>query len=989
MRTLKRWPVVTLLVLALPYHAGAQGLSMLETEDLRLLYFDPTETYLAPHVARSFESSMIQQRKIFGYEPDEKISTLLVDFADYGNASAVAVPRNTLMLYVAPLSTSFETVMANERFAWLMNHELTHIVTTDMATSADKRMRRLLGGKVVPEADHPESILYSVLTAPRILTPGWYLEGSAVFLETWLAGGIGRAQGAYNEMVFRSMVRDDAHFYDPLGLVAEGTHVDFQVGVNDYLYGTRFVSYVAYTWTPEKLIEWIGRVEGSRRSYRAEFERLFGIPLDEAWQHWIDWEHQFQRHNLASVTEYPLTPLKKLSAQALGSVSRAHYDASTGRLYAGFRYPGVVAHIGALSIDDGNIEKFADIKGPLLYRVTSTAFDADTKTLFYTTDNTAYRDLLALNVESGESEVLLRDARIGDLVFNNADRSLWGIRHLNGIATLVRMPHPHKGWNQIKSFDYGVVPSDLDISPDGKLLAATFADVGGNQTLRIIEVEKLLADDAEVLQSFDFGFAVPEGFVFSPDGKYLFGSSYYTGVSNIFRYEIASGDMEAVSNVETGLFRPIPLEDGSLIAFSYSGQGFTPVQLEPEPLEDVGSIRFMGNEVIRKHPQLIEWQVGSAKDIPLEEMTRHQGSYLPVKHIGLESVYPVLEGYKDTVAIGLNAVFSDPTMLDRLKISASYSVDDELPSSERTHLSLDYHHNIISTSPLAGAWHFGARFNYADFYDLFGPTEQGRKGNRFIVGYEKTLIYDAPRELELSVELNHYDDLDSLPRYQNVPASLDQLSTLGIELNYSNQRKSLGAVDFEKGISWRLASTVSHVDGDTIPKVGGGFDFGFALPWKHSSIWMRNSAGGAFGEPDDEFANFFFGGFGNNYVDRGAIKRYREFHALPGFELNEIPGRNFYRAMIEWNLPPIRFERVGSPGFYLSWARPSVFVSSLTTNLDNSAIRREAQNAGIQIDFRFTALSILDMTLSLGYAKGLGSDPILDDDEFMASLKIL
>jgi hypothetical protein len=32
-----------------------------------------------------------------------------------------------------------------------------------------------------------------------------------------MAGGIGRAQSGYDEMVFRSMVRDGARFYDPLG----------------------------------------------------------------------------------------------------------------------------------------------------------------------------------------------------------------------------------------------------------------------------------------------------------------------------------------------------------------------------------------------------------------------------------------------------------------------------------------------------------------------------------------------------------------------------------------------------------------------------------------------------------------------------------------------------------------------------------------------------------------------------------------------------
>ena len=604
MRNLWTWISLCVVMQAVASCAHAQGLSSLKTTDLRLLYFDPTETYLVPHVGRSFENSMDRQRHIFGYEPYEKITTLLTDFGDYGNASASAVPRNTLILDIAPLPRTFETLTASERFYLLMNHELVHIVTTDKATEADKRMRRLFGGKVLPIADHPETIGYAVLTTPRILTPGWYLEGSAVFLETWLAGGLGRAQGAYDEMVFRSMVRDGAHFYDPLGLVSEGAKVDFQVGVNNYLYGTRFISYIAYTYSPEMLISWIGRHEGSRRSYRAQFEQVFGIPLDEAWQNWIDWEHEFQHANLDSVRQFPTTPHTDLTDRALGSVSRAFFDKRGNRLYAGFRYPGTVAHVGALSLADGSIAKLEDIKGPMIFQVTSPAFDPDSNTLFFTSDNAAYRDLMAVDTETGETEMLMRDARIGELVFNRSDKSLWGVRHLNGIATLVRIPYPHTEWNQILSFEYGQLVTDLDISPDGQLLSATFAEINGDQSLRVMKLDVLMDGNPTPVSQFDFGLAVPEGFVFSPDGRYLFGSSYYTGVSNIFRYELATGEIEAVSNVETGLFRPIPLEDGSLIAFRFSGEGFIPTRIDPEPLEDVGAITFLGQQVIAKHPQL-------------------------------------------------------------------------------------------------------------------------------------------------------------------------------------------------------------------------------------------------------------------------------------------------------------------------------------------------------------------------------------------------
>ena len=37
-------------------------------------------------------------------------------------------------------------------------------------------------------------------------------------------------------------------------------------------------------------------------------------------------------------------------------------------------------------------------------------------------------------------------------------------------------------------------------------------------------------------------------------------------------------------------------------------------------------------------------------------------------------------------------------------------------------------------------------------------------------------------------------------------------------------------------------------------------------------------------------ANFYFGGFGNNYVDSRAVKRYRDYDRFPGFGIDEHRG---------------------------------------------------------------------------------------------------
>ena len=608
--------------------------------------------------------------------------------------------------------------------------------------------------------------------------PRWYLEGSAVFMETWMAGGLGRAQGGYDEMVFRAMVRDNAHFYDPLGLVSRGTRVDFQGGANAYLYGGRFFTWLAYAHSPEKVVAWLRRDEGSRRHYADQFEQVFGISLERAWQDWIAFEHEFQRRNLAEVRKHPITPQRNLAATAMGSVSRAYLDEASGVLYAGVRYPGIVDHVAALNMRDGSARTLAEIKGAMLYSVTSLAFDPASRRAFFTTDNLGFRNLIAVDVDSGEETLLLKEARIGSIAFNPVDRSLIGVRHNAGLATLVRIPYPYVGWETVHEFPYGVVPSELDVSADGRLLSASITDVGGDQFLRVWTLATLLAGNTAPLSEFRFGQSAPESFVFTKDGRYLYGSSYYTGVSNIFRYEVATGDVKAVSNAETGFFRPIPMADGRLVVFSYTGEGFTPAIIEPRPLEDLSAITFLGTEVVARHPVVTTWQVPPANAVDYDSQVKSTGVYRPLGEVQLLNGFPVLEGYKTTAAAGYHLNLGDPLGFAHLGITAAYTPDQNLPDNERGHVYVDGHYL---------GWRAGLAWNRSNFYDLFGPTRRGRKGYAATLGYDQFLIFEPPRRLAVSYDLAYYDKIDTLPGAQNVETTFDRLFTGEIALRYTRR----------------------------------------------------------------------------------------------------------------------------------------------------------------------------------------------------------
>jgi hypothetical protein len=248
-----------LLCLALANGSAAAQLSEEKTPGLRVVYADGSGSFLVPHATRTTLDALAFQKKLFGYDPPKDLTVLLMDLADTGNGGASSVPHDLVRMQIAPVDLAFETIPANERMNAILNHEMVHVATMDRAAARDRAFRRLFGGKVVPLAEHPESILYFYLTAPRVAAPRWYHEGIAVFVDTWMAGGIGRAQGGYDEMVFRTMVRDDAAFHDPLGLVSAGTKVDFQLEINSYLYGTRFMSWLAHRHSPERLIAWTSR----------------------------------------------------------------------------------------------------------------------------------------------------------------------------------------------------------------------------------------------------------------------------------------------------------------------------------------------------------------------------------------------------------------------------------------------------------------------------------------------------------------------------------------------------------------------------------------------------------------------------------------------------------------------------------------------------------------------------------------------------------
>jgi hypothetical protein len=998
-------------------------LDKIETEEMSLVTYNFGHKYILPHATRCFYSSLQFHKALFDYTPSQKISLLIQDFGDYGNAGATAVPMNSISMGLSPFSYAFETSPAGEKVYSMMNHELVHVVALDNATKTDRIFRKMFLGKVQTAPEDPVSMFYSYLTNPRRYSPRWYHEGIASYVETWMSGGLGLALGSYDEMVFRTRVLEDAHIYSAQGLESEGVTTDFQGRTNSYLYGTRFMGYLAYTYGPDKIIDWVKRDKGSKAFFVSQFKHVFDKRINDAWDDWIVFERAWQNENIKTLQSYPNTEMTPITKEAIGSVSYAHFDKNRNKIYVAINNPGKVPHLAAINLKNGNVNKLTDIKGAALFYVSSVTYDREGDLLFFTTDNDNYRDLNTYNLKTKETKMLQKDFRTGDLSFNHADKSIWGIKHLNGFSTIVRVPKldkrekkpkPYANWEQIFTLPYGQDIFDIDISPDGTMMSAAVADLQGNQSLLLYKIADLLEKNITPDTLFNFSVASPQSFRFTEDGKYLYGTSYYTGVSNVFRVDMETRELAAMSNAVTGFFRPTYIDSTRLFAFNFKSNGFQPVFIPNEEVNDVANISFLGNITVEKHPMLIDWElpIPGEKDINIEDIIIKREKYKAGKEMVVKYGYPVLVGYKNNFGIGYKMNIADPFNFRTFDFSVAYTprkwVNNILADRGEDQDFIDLEDDELvhfDFNMKAGKFSLSGGLNEAEFHDLFGPSQGSRKGARLGLAFDHTLIYDPPKVLSLNASVSGFYGLDQSPEYQVIQFSKydpNLYFNFSGSLNYSTARASLGAVEAEKGVQASLYASAATSAGKFYPRVIGSMNYGMQLPGKHFSLWLRGSGGSSFSDVYNPFTRFGFGAFGNNYVDYQATRQYRSPFAFPGVSYSEdryLVAQRFAKAMAELVFPPIRFKKLGGFNFFANWVQASAFSSVLySTDVDLIAINpneysptepNKLINTGAQIDLRMVTFSLLPSTLSFGYGKAWEWDGSASYDEWMISLKLL
>jgi hypothetical protein len=75
----------------------------------------------------------------------------------------------------------------------------------------------------------------------------------------------------------------------------------------------------------------------------------------------------------------------------------------------------------------------------------------------------------------------------------------------------------------------------------------------------------------------------------------------------------------------------VPLDNGSLLVFRFTGEGFVPSIIDGKPVKDINPISVPGQQVVEKHPILKQWAAGSPGSVPIESMITRTQKYSPLE----------------------------------------------------------------------------------------------------------------------------------------------------------------------------------------------------------------------------------------------------------------------------------------------------------------------------------------------------------------------
>ncbi len=593
----------------------------LQTEHFNI-HFHNGEEELAYRMGGISEKVYVKLSAQLQWKPWGRTEVVMVDNTDAANALATTLPYNYVLLFVtSPNGTSSLNYYEN----WLedlFTHEFTHILHIDKYGSIVKPLRWIFGKIVTPNG----------------LTPGWVREGIAVYDES--EKGRGRNNNSFSDMMLRTDILNKQFLAID---EAVGFKIDWPSSHAPYIYGGAFWQYLADTYGPEKITEFITRYGDSlwlfslNNKARNTYNNKNFLKLWREWKESLQVKYEKVEEGLKAKG---LTSLDKI-AHVNGTLLAPTVSPDGKKLVYCKTDKDVSPQIRLLDLESKKDELL--LKGRATEQI---SFSPDGKKIVFSSTGKykyfyVFNDVYELDLETKKLSVITKGQRASDPDYSPDGKSIVFVKNKSGSTQLYLYDRETKNEKQITQAPSFTQFSNPRFSPDGQKLVVS-AWMNGNRDIYIFDLQ------GKILQQVTHDAAIDNQPRFSADGKWIYFTSDRSGISNIYKIFIDSDkgvtqpeeaphriaarrkrttkpEPTQLSNVLTGVFYPQPIAGtNKVIVQNYFGRGYDIMEFE-----ETNAGQFVNKQFLTNHSESQAESLPTTSNYKIEKYNPFKKLFIP------------------------------------------------------------------------------------------------------------------------------------------------------------------------------------------------------------------------------------------------------------------------------------------------------------------------------------------------------------------------
>jgi Tol biopolymer transport system component len=590
------------------YHPELDWMTI-ETEHFYVHYHTGAER-TGRVVAKIAEEIYAPVTSLYDHKPDQKVSFIIRDYDDISNGAAYFY-ENKVEIY-AP-SMDFDLRGTHNWLRNVITHEFTHIVQIQTAMKFGRTMPGFYLQWLGYEPERRPDVLYGfpnvIVSYPisGFVVPVWFAEGVAQYNRADLGYDF---WDSHRDMILRSYALDKNLLTWEQMAVFGKTSLGNE---SSYNAGFAFVHYLARTYGEEKLNE-ISRnlARLTAATIDGAIERAVGKPGSEVY---ADWRAEVERDYAVRVA--PILTARREGDSLIvlddpgGHAAPDNREPQTLPIRPGRPNGGPVLPCCSMAMNTG----FAN-----LYP----AYSPDGSKIAYVSNKTAdyfsQSSLYVYDVATKTEQRLVGGVRTGISWSPDGKRIYYGRNtRENPHGSLQCDLHVYDiGEEEETRLTRGARGLSPAVSPDGRLIAFTVT-ADGTSNLAIVNADgsgyhqvtaylngeqvynpkwspggDRIIFDYSIKDGRDIASINPDGSdlrflvtgeddsrlgTYTRDGLQILFSSDRTGIFNLYRYTIATGSIEQLTNVLGGAFMPTVAPSGDIVYATYTSGGYKIVRI--------------------------------------------------------------------------------------------------------------------------------------------------------------------------------------------------------------------------------------------------------------------------------------------------------------------------------------------------------------------------------------------------------------------------